>query len=228
MKYKSQILTQASGSVGGLTFSRNAGGAYTRGRSVPTNPNTPAQQAVKAFLSNLSQQWTSLLTVAQRAAWEAYAQAVPVKDTLGEERPISGNAMFIRCNMPRLVAGLALVAAGPTTYTLAGLTPPSIVSATGSSGIISVSYSNSDGWATAVGGGLLVFASQPQSAGINFFKGPFRYAGRVSGATMPPTSPAAITAPFPFVAGSRVFVRMVATNADGRLSADLIRFQLAV
>lgn len=228
MKFKSSVYTQASGSVGGLTYSRNGGGMYTRARAVPTNPNTPAQQAVKAFLSNLAQYWTNTLTAAQRQAWEAYAAAVPVRDSLGEERPISGNAMFCRCNMPRLVGGLAIVAAGPTTNTLAGLTPPSIVTATGSSGIISVSYTNTDGWANAVGGALLVFASQPQSPGVNFFKGPFRFAGKVLGAATPPTSPAAITSPFPFTAGSRVFTRFVATNADGRLSADLIRFQLAI
>lgn len=228
VKYKSQVFSQASGSIAGMTYSRNAGGLYVRARAVPVNPNTPAQQQVKANLSNLSQRWTNTLTAVQRAAWEAYAAAVPVRDSLGEERPISGNAMYIRCNSPRLAGSLAIVDDGPTNNTLCGLTPPSIVTATGSSGILSISYTNTDVWAGAVGGGLLVFVSQPQTPAVNFFKGPFRFAGKVAGAATPPTSPAAITSPFPFVAGKRVFARFVATAADGRLSADMIRFQLAI
>lgn len=228
MKFKSSVYTQASGSIGGITYSRNAGGMYTRARAVPTNPNTPAQQDVKAKLSNLAQVWSNVLTPVQRSGWEAYAAAVPVLDSLGEERPISGNAMFVRCNMARLVAGLNYISIPPTTMTMAGLTPPTIISATGSSGVLSIGITNSDAWANTVNGQLFVFVSQPQSQGVNFFKGPFRYAGRVPGAATPPTSPQAITSPFPFVAGNKIFARFVASNADGRLSADLIRAQIAI
>lgn len=228
MKFKSQVYTQASGSVGGVTYSRNAGGLYTRSRAIPTNPNTPAQQQVKAILSDLAQAWSNILTAAQRAAWEAYAAAVPLRDTLGEERPVSGLAMYIRCNVPRINAGLARVDNGPTVNTLCGLTAPTIVSITAATAIASIAFTNTNEWASLVGGALLVFASQPQGVGVNFFKGPFRYAGRVNGAVVAPTSPAAITLPFPITAGKRVFLRFVATAADGRLSADLIRFQLSV
>lgn len=201
---------------------------YTRARATPTNPNTPAQQDVKAKMSNLSQAWSNVLTPTQRSGWEAYASAVPVRDSLGEERVISGIAMFSRCNMARQVAGLNYIATPPTTMTMAGLTPPTIVSATGSSGVLSIGFNNTDLWAATVNGQLFVFVSQPQSAGVNFFKGPFRYAGRISGAATAPTSPQPITSPFPFVAGNKIFARFVASNADGRLSADLIRAQLAV
>lgn len=201
---------------------------YTRSRATPTNPNTPAQQDVKAKLSNLAQVWSNVLTSAQRLGWEAYAAAVPVRDTLGEERPISGNAMFVRCNMARVVAGLNYIATPPTTMTMAGLSPPTIITATASTSILSIGFTNTDLWASTVNGQLFVFVSQPQSQGINFFKGPFRYAGRISGAASAPTSPQAITSPFPFTAGNKLFVRFVASNADARLSADLIRNQIAI
>ena len=40
MLFKSAAFTQASGSVGGLTFAHNRGGMYTRARSIPVNPKT--------------------------------------------------------------------------------------------------------------------------------------------------------------------------------------------
>jgi len=228
MLFKSSVYTQASGSIGGITYSRNAGGMYTRGRAIPTNPNTAAQQAVKGYMSLLSQAWSNVLTSLQRGAWEAYAANVPLRNSLGDERPVSGLNQYIRSNVPRLTAGLSRIDAGPTNYTLCGLTPPTIVSITASSSLASIAFTNTDEWALATGGALLIFVSEPLQATINFFKGPFRYAGRVNGAGTAPTSPASVTIPFPTAVGKKLFVRFAATAPDGRLSADLIRFQLAV
>lgn len=219
MKFKSQVYTQVSGSVGGLTYAHNKGGMYTRGRSIPTNPKTLQQQAVRNGLQLTSNAWSATLTSAQRDAWNTYAFNVPMVDSLGESRKVSGNAMYNRSNVIRIQAGLTSVAAGPTTFTLATLTNPT-VSGVASTGVLTVGFTNTDTWATAVGGALLVYVSRPQSVGVTFFKGPYRYAGRVNGAVVPPTSPStAITSPFALAAGQRVFVRILATNADGRLSA---------
>ena len=43
MKFTSQVYTQASGSVGGLTYSHNRSGMYTRARSTPTDPASTLQ-----------------------------------------------------------------------------------------------------------------------------------------------------------------------------------------
>lgn len=219
MKFKSQVYTSTSGSVGGLTYSRNAGGMYTRGRAVPTNPKTAQQQAVRNAFGSLTGQWSNTLTAPQRAAWTTYAANVPLADKLGDSRLVSPIAQFLRSNTPRLQAGLAVVAAGPTNYTLAEMTNPT---ATGvaSTGIITVAYTNSDAWATATGGAMLLYVSRPQSLGVVFFNGPYRYAGRINGASTPPTSPGTVTSPFALTAGQQVFIRAIATNADGRLSAE--------
>lgn len=68
---------------------------------------------------------------------------------------------------------------------------------------------------------MLLYFSRPQSVGINFFKGPYRFGFRVNGAATPPTSPATGTIPFVGAAGSQVFFLARATNADGRLSGAI-------
>ena len=69
MKFKSALVTQASGSVGGMTFSRNRYGMYTRAKGLPVNPNSEFQQAVRQIFSGLSSAWNGVLTSGQRSGW---------------------------------------------------------------------------------------------------------------------------------------------------------------
>lgn len=218
MKFKSALVTQASGSAGGATFAHNSGGLYMRARSIPTNPSTAFQTAVRNILSGLSQAWSATLTTAQRTAWDTYATNVPLIGPLGDSRKVGGLAMYIRCNTPRVQAGLSSIAAAPTIFTLGTFTNPTLT-ITASTGLISVAFTNTDLWASATTGALLVYSSRPQSVGINFFKGPYRLAGKIVGATVPPTSPVSVTSPFTLTAGQKVFVQIQATLPDGRLSA---------
>ena len=228
MKFRPLLGTNASGSIGGITYSHNRGGAYTRSRATPVNPNTVQQQAVRGYFANLQALWDSVLTTAQRTAWDTYALNTPVTDAIGSSVNAGGKGMFTRGNVPRLQAGLATVSAGPTTAGLPNLTAPTITSATASTGVCIITFTNTDPWAIAVGGALLVYISRPQGAAINGFKGPYRYAGKVAGAVTPPTSPQNITAPFPFAAGQRLFFRFVAVTPDGRLSPDFRTFSVGV
>jgi hypothetical protein len=193
---------------------------YVRARSVPVNPGTALQVAVRNQLASLTNRWTATLTAIQRTAWDTYAKNVPLTGTLGDARPINALAMYIRCNVPRLQAGLAAVDSGPATFTLGSLTTPT-VGALVAGQTIQVTFANTDAWAGAVGGALLIYTSRPQSVGINFFKGPYRYAGRINGAVVPPTSPATVPSPFAINLGQKVFWQIMATQADGRLTAHL-------
>ncbi|KKM06452.1 hypothetical protein LCGC14_1743870, partial [marine sediment metagenome] len=47
MLFKSGLITQGSGSIGGLTASHNRGGMYFRARTIPTNPATSFQTVVR-------------------------------------------------------------------------------------------------------------------------------------------------------------------------------------
>lgn len=227
MKYRGTHLTDASGSLAGVTYSHNRGGAYTRSRAIPVNPNTPEQQAVRSYFNDAQSSW-SALTGAQRSAWDAYALATPVTNSIGASVNAGGKGMFTRSMVPRLQASLTQVSAGPTISGLPPLTGPGITSITASTGIMVITFTNSDTWATAVGGALLVYMSRGVSATINGFKGPYRFAGRILGAVSPPTSPANITSPFTLAAGQRCFCRFAAVTADGRVSADFRTFGTVV
>lgn len=220
MKYKGTLVAEASGSIGGLTASHNRGGTYFRQRAVPVNPNTVQQQQVRSYFANAQAAWGGTLTQAQRDAWDTYALNTPVSDALGNQVNAGGKGMFARGYVPRIQAGLTIVAAGPSNYGLPPLTLPGVTSLTATTKVAIITFANTDGWATAVGGALLVFMSRPQSPTIKSFKGPYRFAGKVLGAVSPPTSPQNITGPFPMVAGQVTFFRFVAVTTDGRLSPD--------
>ncbi len=220
MIFTSPLVSVGSGSVAGLTFSHNAGGNYIRARTIPTDPNTPEQQTIKAFVGNLAGLWNSTLTAAQRTGWNTYAANVPLLNALGQSRNVSGIAMYIRSNVARLQASLARIDTAPSVFTLGDFTNPSFgYDATANE--IDVNFDNTDAWANEDDAAMIVWGSRPQNDTIDFFKGPYRIAGLIAGnATTAPTSPAAISAPFDAVAGQRVFERIVVVRADGRVSLD--------
>lgn len=227
MLIKSALVTQASGSIGGLTASRNAGGQYFRARTIPVNPSSAQQIAVRNALAILASAWNNSLTQAQRDAWTTYGKNVNKTNSLGDQIKLSGISWYQACNVPRLQALLSRVDAAPTNYSLAELTEPEVDSVDAGSGQADVTFDNGDPWATAVGGALLIYVSRPQNPGKTFFKGPYRLAATVLGAATPPTSPATVDLPFPVVDGQRLFFQARAVQADGRISSA-IRFQSLV
>ena len=218
MKIKfSSIISQGSGSIGSSTFARNRYGQYAREKVMPVDPNSNLQAAVRAYFSSLCAGW-NVLTAAQRLAWEVYGQNTTATDSMGNSIVLPGRQWYIGNNTLRLQAGLSVIAAGPTSYGLPIMTKPTPTVAPGTSA--SLVFTNTDAWATAAGGALMFFVSKPKAPTINFCKGPYRYAGKITGAVTPPTSPATIALPYTFTAGQRVYWRAVAVTADGRVSAD--------
>lgn len=224
MKFKSQVYTAASGSIGGITYAHNKGGMYTRSRATPTNPNSTQQQATRAALAQLSDRWVNVLTDLQRLEWTVYASNTPVVDRLGDPLELSGIQMYVRNNVPRVQAALGAIDDAPATFSIGSFTNPTLT-CVASTQLAGVAYDNSDTWATATDGALLVYLSRPQNASITFFKGPYRFAGSVLGDDMtPPTSPASFAVPFTIFAGQKVFGFFRATQADGRLSYPFRNF----
>lgn len=229
MKFKGTIIDQASGSVAGLTFSRGIGGQYIRARAMPTNPNSPYQQIVRGFMSQLTSLWNNTLTAVQRAAWDTYAANVTLIDPLGEPINVSGINHYIRSNVPRLQAALARVDDAPTIFNLGDYTNPDVTNATEAGGTFDVTFDTGDDWVGEDEAAMLVLSSRSKNPTINYFKGPYRFADSIDGdGTTPPTSPATITSPFAINAGTRLFAKMQVTRADGRLSAPFRDYTLAV
>jgi len=219
MRFTSPVYSDAWGSIAGLVYSRNRTGMYTRARVTPVNPQTEFQQAVRANQAELVAAWTAVLTPAQRAAWDAYALAVP-KVSHGISTNITGQNWYIACNALRLQSGFALRLDDAPTILQQGLPPSELtVTRVGASQTWNVAFDNADPWANETEGYLLLYGSRGMNPSRNFFKGPYRYISAVVGdGTVPPTSPQVMTAPFTIVSGQKYFFSARAIYADGRIS----------
>ncbi len=212
------ILTTMSGSLGGITAARNKGGQYLRARVVPVDPGSPAQTTLRTVFSALAVAWQTILTQANRDAWDTYAENVTVVNRIGETVNITGFNMYIRSNTPRVQAGFARVDAGPTSFNLGEFTDVSIAIVGGTSDV-DVTFDNTDAWANEDDAIMTVLTSREKAPTINFFKGPYRLGGAIEGdALMAPTSPAVIVSDFPYTAGNKGFAQVRVSRADGRLS----------
>lgn len=231
MLFKPLLGTDLSGKVGGIVASHNAGGAYFRAATIPTNPNTPQQQVVRNAVASLTNQWNNTLTVAQRAEWDLYADNVTLTNRIGEQHNVSGMSMFVRSNVTRIQNAKPVVSDGPGVFNLSQYTPPSLSNASEATQTVDVNFGTppvSDPWANEVGGFLFVFLSRPQNPSINFFRGPYRLVAGIVGDPVAPTTPVNVPVPFPIIAGQNLFGRAVATLADGRYATSTFFFTLTV
>jgi hypothetical protein len=222
MLIDSPLVGTGSGSLGGITMSHNRGGQYLRRRVIPTNPGTSLQQANRAGLALLATNWSTVLTSAQRAAWDLYASNVAVINALGATIYLTGQQQYIRSNTPRIQAALSVIDDAPTTFNLGEVTQPilSLVDVTVPE--VQITFTDGDAWTSEDGAYLLVYMGKPQGPGITFFKGPYRFMDSVAGdITIPPTNPASMTSPFIYTAGQLAWAQCRVTRADGRLSLPL-------
>jgi len=227
MKFKSAVITQASGSIGGTTYSHNAGGMYMRARSIPTNPGTAAQSTVRALMAQLVNIWSNVLVGSHRGSWDIYAANVPLLDAFGDPRYVSGLNHFIRSNLPRMQFGLDYVSVGPGIFNLGDYTLPT-VTASEITQALSTGFNVSDDWVSEDGAALLEWSSRPMAPTINFFKGPYQAQNVILGDSgAPPTSPDAHSSPFNFVEGQQIRTKYNVSRADGRLGTVSRSFCIA-
>ena len=207
------------GSIGGTTFARNRFGAVARNRTVGVNPQSARQQQMQQIISQLTPYWNQTMTAANRSLWNAYAAAVAWTNKLGETQFLTGFNMFVRSNSARLQAAAAIVPAGPAIMSLPEQDSSIVAIITASSQLISLAFDNTQPWAHETGGYMLVKQGTPVNATRNFFKGPWRYAGKIVGNTSTaPTSPQTMSCPFTVAVGQKVYIECRISRADGRLS----------
>lgn len=229
MKFKPVLGSELSGSIGGITASHNAGGAYFRNRVIPTNPNSVQQQAIRSTVGQLTSLWNNTLTGAQRAAWDLYAANVPLLDALGEPINVSGLNMYVRSNVSRIQATFGRIDAAPGVFNLGDFTAVTVSALSEGTQAFDVNFTAGDDWVTDDGGIMVQYCSRPQNPSINYFKGPYRLCGAIVGNSgAPPASPVSTNAAFPFVLGQIVFFRFAVSRSDGRYSLSQRIFQTAV
>lgn len=169
MKYKSQTFSQASGSVGGLTFSRGKGGNYTRARAIPTNRNSAGQIAQRAKFQFFTQAW-SQLSAAERNAWNSAANLPEwkVKNTLGDMISLSGKALYMKLNLNLAMIGTTVINTPPAFISKPAVTDLSL-------DITSESFevtfnADSDTYNT-----YLIWATPPMGMGVSYNANLFRF-----------------------------------------------------
>lgn len=208
---------QRSGSIGGTTWSHNRYGAYIRNRSIPVNPSTDRQVAVRNAVRALTIAWQNTLDQDQRDAWETYGKNVVWLNRLGQTVRLTGLNHYIRSNTPRVMLAIASVDAAPLIFNLA--TAELGLAVTASEGTQQLTIDGDAGmdWIGEPDAWQFWYMGLPQNAGIKFFGGPYRLIHTAPGAG-PPPYPAVVDAPFPFGEGQRIWVRSRIARGDGRLS----------
>jgi hypothetical protein len=187
-----------------------------RTRKVPTNPATAAQVLARNRMSDLSNRWYNTLTEAQRTEWNNYAANVPITNRLGRQIYLTGLNWYVACNSLRSQVPIARSDDAPATFNLAAF---SITSQAASEATqeITLGIGTYDDWLDD-DGALMLWATRPQNASVNFNNLPYRYAGCVLGNTaVPPASPQSIAAPFPFVEDQKIFIKVNCVNPDARI-----------
>jgi len=174
MKYKSALVTDLSGSVGGLTASRNAGGGYFRSKVVPVDPSTSRQNAVRSVFASLASEWVAL-TQDLRSDWNTYAANLPVTPAFCGPMNVTGQNQFVKTNTIRHQLDLTTLQAAPTIFdTGIPLTEPTAVEITQGSppnsfNIVVPFVSPADEAGTAG-----VYLGRPINESVNFYIGPYQ------------------------------------------------------
>lgn len=212
-------IAEIRGSVGGMTFSKNHYGAYVRNRSIPVNPNTALQVAVRATLAFLTNRWSADLTPVQRFAWNLYGSSVAMLNRLGQTIYLTGFNHYIRSNTILQLTAQTLVDNGPVIFELPAQDPTMLVTGSEATQQLTVSYNASMNWNDETGGFLWVFQGKPQNPQRNFFGGPWRYIDNVPGADgVPVASPLVAGVNFAISETQRQWIYARIQRADGRLS----------
>lgn len=203
-----------SGSVAGVTSSRNRFGQYRRTRATPVNPNSTFQGTVRNRLADNSAAWRAL-TDAQRAGWESLGAMISRTDSLGQSYTLTGFQAYCSVNNNNLAAGNAVVSTAPAIVTPTGLLTATI---TLTAAAFSIAYT-----ATPLGAGSRLFAFiSPQRSAGRVYEGDYRLT-HVSAAAA--ASPANVFAEYVArlgtpVVGNRVFLQLHVYNG-GFLSGPL-------
>lgn len=204
-----------SGSVGGVTSSRNRFGQYRRTRATPVNPRSSAQGQVRSRMSANAALWRTL-TGAQRAGWSDLGLSMVRSDALGQSYSLTGFQAFCSVNNCLASSGAVGVTAAPGLVTPTGLLT-GILTITAAT--MSLAYTTTP---LAAGVKAQVFASPQRSAGRSF-EGDFRdLMVSAAAAASPLDLFAAYSAKFGApVLGNRIFVSVV-TTISGFQSGALI------
>lgn len=217
VKYGGGIIQQ-SGSIAGNTYARNRYGNYVRSRTKPVNPNTARQVQMRSVIAYLTEYWYETVSGTQRTGWGNYADAVAMKNKLGETIKLSGFNHFIRSNAIRNMQHMAIIAEPPADGTLPDKDSFFALDADSSPQTLTITMNLGMTWLSETGSFMHIRQGRPQNKTRNFFAGPYRNVGMILGSSTPWTTPVPFTPVFPIADGQRQWVSGRISRVDGRLT----------
>jgi len=121
-------LTGISGTIGGITYSRNSSGTYAKSWARGSNPKSELQTEQRSVISGLNFSWKQL-TNSERAGWDTYAAltAQDLTNSLGETFSASGWNWFVKINSNLITTDKAERTTAPTGGTPTAVTLNSFV-----------------------------------------------------------------------------------------------------
>lgn len=207
------------GKVGSEVYERNGAGNYVRALGTWVQPDTQRQLDQRAAITALSQAWSGTLTEAERATWRKYAKQHPRTNTWGERRNSSGYNRFVRANSYRYRQNSSIdFLSAPSRPPLH---PPIFTfSAEAAGDTVTVALPPGTYTPPWAGLRLWLFVGPGVSAGVAYFRAPWRYVGLNTYNGAWTSDPWTENLPWAIDAGDKVFAYLVAQHAvQGHLSS---------
>lgn len=111
------LITELAGSIGGITFQRNASGPVARLKPNMTVNPSPAQALQENKLSRLVALWPTL-SDADKLSWKTFAEDHLHVTEWAEEKQLNGFQWFMSCNLDLLVTNQATITTAPAWTTV--------------------------------------------------------------------------------------------------------------
>lgn len=111
-----ESVTEYAGSIGGVTFHKNASGNIARLRPNPTVNPTALQANYQRNMAQVVSFWPTL-SQPDKVLWNAFAAVYDHTTPWGEIKTLSGYQWFLSCNLHKLLLGLAMLSSPPAYFT---------------------------------------------------------------------------------------------------------------
>ncbi len=110
-----ESITEYAGSIGGITYLRNASGPIAKLRSNPPVNPSPYQSIYQVNMAKLVAYWPTL-SQPNKESWDTFAGLHDHTTPWGETKTLSGFQWFLSINLNRLLDGLGALPAAPAFY----------------------------------------------------------------------------------------------------------------
>lgn len=182
------VATDARGKIAGIVYSKNRAGGYVRAKVSPSQAESARRALVREIFAANAQEWSTGLTAAQVAAWNAFATSHLVTDVFGNARALSGIGVFQKLNSIIQIAGGTAITSPPADLSIEPLLTTTITATAGAPDVLSIAYTPTP---TEANVKLQVFATKPLPIGRTFAKSDKRWLGVTAAAAVSPYNAAA-------------------------------------